>query len=165
MKSRMKFGLNSRMKQSLSASPLSLMWSTNLDSATADSTSKLRCKRIYPRMSVLTNFALRVDCDWAGWDSAWIHLCSHSPCKEKSKPTCNIVQQRYGASMFAGFAAAAPAHRGDPAVEGREPSTAGAPSDHGTRRLRKHPQPAATAEHRQVGEVTHIECNQQQGTR
>ena len=62
--------------------PLSLMWSTSLDSAKVDSTSKLRCKRICPRMNVLTNFASRVDCDWAGWDSAWIHLCSHSPSKK-----------------------------------------------------------------------------------
>ena len=43
--------------------PLLLMWSTSLDSAKADSTSKFRCRKICPRMSVLTNFASSVDCD------------------------------------------------------------------------------------------------------
>ena len=57
-------------------------------------------------MSLLTNFASRVDCDWAGWDSAWRNLCSYSPSKKSSKLTCNIVQQRCGGSMFPGFAAA-----------------------------------------------------------
>ena len=80
--------------------------STSLDSAKADSTSKFHYARISPRVSVLTNFASRVNCDWVGWDSAWMHLCNHSPSKKSSKPTCNIVQQRCRGSMFAGFAAA-----------------------------------------------------------